>query len=59
MVKTRLTRAATLIAASSLVLFGAAACGDDEGDNNSDGGTGSDATGKVVHHQLVRSDPEG
>ena len=46
MVKTRLTRAATLIAAGSLVLLGATACGDDD-DNKGSDGNGSDATGKV------------
>lgn len=45
MVKTRLTRVATLIAATSLVLFGAAACGDD--DEPSGGSDNNDATGKV------------
>jgi D-xylose transport system substrate-binding protein len=46
MVKTRLTRAATLIAAGSLVLLGATACGDDD-DNKGSDGNGSDASGKV------------
>ena len=48
MVKTRLTRAATLIAAGSLVLFAAAACGSSNDDNkkSSDGDSGK-ATGKV------------
>lgn len=48
MVRTRRTRMAALAAASVLVLFGAAACGeDDNGDNGSDNGSGSDSKGKV------------
>lgn len=46
MVRTRRTRMAALAAASVLVLFGAAACGeDDNGDNGAD--SGSDSKGKV------------
>lgn len=45
MVRTRLTRIAAVAAASALVLFGAAACGDD--DNTPAGDNGNDASGKV------------
>jgi len=45
MVKTRLTRAATLVAAGSLVMLAAAACGSSNDNKSSDGG--NKATGKV------------
>lgn len=46
MVRTRRTRMAAIAAASVLVLFGAAACGEDDNGDNGDNG-GSDSTGKV------------
>jgi len=45
MVRTRRTRMAAFAAASVLILAGAAACGEDDGDNGSDSGT--ESAGKV------------
>ena len=47
MVKTRLTRVATLIAAGSLVMLAAAACGSSDDNKKSSDGDSGKATGKV------------